>query len=183
MLLRLKASFGDRVELLTFGCSGTSLQETLKGMRAGDRANSVHHLGVLARDEVAQLFADSDVFLDGSVWQAFGRTGLEAMAAGCVPVLPAGSGCEEYARHGVNAMLVDTTDAEAMYRATASLVADRTLLGRLHTAAIQTAREFDMEHASHILMRLLCASVRGDIVPAPCSRAKQERTPSLAPDG
>ena len=71
-------------------------------------------LCVLTRDDVALLFARADLFIDASKWQAFGRTGLEAMAAGCVPLLPAGSGASEYAQHGFNSMLVDTDDAESV---------------------------------------------------------------------
>ena len=63
--------------------------------RAADRPLLNHH-GTLPRDSVAELFASADVFLDMSHWQAWGRTGLEAMAAGCVPVLPKGSGASEY---------------------------------------------------------------------------------------
>ena len=177
VLLKLKSTFGGGVELVTFGCSDSSLRATMQALGMSDQESEVNHRGVLAREQVAQLFANSDLFLDGSFWQAFGRTGLEAMAAGCVPVLPKGSGTEEYARHGVNAMLVDTADVHGMYATTASVVYDRAQLARLRAAAIETAREFDMTRASWVLLRLLCGAIYGDITPQPCDSLRRGASP------
>ena len=47
-----------------------------------------------------------DVFIDASAYQAFGRSGLEAMACGAVPVLPALGGVHEYALDDENAMVL-----------------------------------------------------------------------------
>jgi len=175
VLLQLKDKFGDRVELVTFGCSESALSDLLQTMRMSGRLGDVRHHGVLDRDGVARLFGRSDVFLDGSFWQAFGRTGLEAMAAGCVPVLPTGSGSEEYANHGANALLVDATEESSMFAATSSVVSDRALLERLRAAAVETAQHFDMTQASWTMLKLLCGAIHGDITPATCRSATTKR--------
>ena len=71
-------------------------------------------LGVLRRDEVADLLRRSQLFIDLSEYQAFGRTGLEAMACGCTTILPEAGGSDEYAIDGSNCLRVDTGDREAI---------------------------------------------------------------------
>ena len=46
---------------------------------------------------VAALLSSADVLVDASLWQGFGRPGLEAMACGTVPVLTNVGGLNEYA--------------------------------------------------------------------------------------
>ena len=140
--------------------------------RRGARALLRHH-GTLPRDRVAELFAGSSIFLDMSHWQAWGRTGLEAMASGCVPVLPAGSGASEYAVHDVNAKLADTGNPNEAVTAIGDLVRDPDLLERLRTAALGTAGDFDLAGASLSILRLLCDHLdrriaRTLLMPSPC---------------
>jgi len=172
-----RALGGDRVEVHTFGCAHDELDEFLDtqhhheqhvtlaaaatGVGGGDddlrvlfsRSVAAHH-GTLARDQVAALFAASDIFLDMSHWQAFGRTGLEAMAAGCVPVLPAASGAEEYARHQVNAVLHKHVDAVARLTTLASR--PRSALNAMRRQALATAAGYGFAQASQTLLDVLC---------------------------
>lgn len=57
-------------------------------------------------DQLAQLYSEADVFLEGSDFQGFGRCGLEAMACETACVLTSVGGVTEYAKHGDNALLV-----------------------------------------------------------------------------
>ncbi len=93
------------VEIRTFGCTDEELARA-------EINTHWEHQGPLLRSEVSLLLRDSDVFLDASVYQAFGRTGLEAMACGCVPVLPWHGGIREFARDGENALLADTHSSD-----------------------------------------------------------------------
>ena len=140
-LARLKAELGDRVECLTFGCTADELA-TLPP------APGVEHLGLLARAEVAETLRRCDLFLDLSTYQAFGRTGLEAMACGAVPVLPRRGGVTEYAEHERNAVLVDTEDEAAVIAAATALLSDRERLARLRAAGIETAASFSVRDAA-----------------------------------
>lgn len=169
VLRRVRARFGDRVDVHTFGCPDDELDAFLS---ASDRSFLTHH-GTLRREDVAALFGASDVFLDMSHWQAWGRTGLEAMAAGCVPVLPGGSGSEEYAVHDANAKLTNTTEPAEAVDAVGHLVADAKFRDRLRTKAIWTAGDFDLATASLTVLKLFCdrlddAVDRLLLAPSPC---------------
>ncbi|HEX2264788.1 MAG TPA: glycosyltransferase family 4 protein, partial [Solirubrobacterales bacterium] len=140
-LARLKAELGDGVECLAFGSEPDELA-------ALPSAPGVDHLGLLSRAEVAEVLRRCDLFLDLSAYQAFGRTGLEAMACGAVPVLPIRGGVSEYAEHERNAVLVDTEDEEAVIAAARALLSDRERLERLRAAGIETAESFSVRDAA-----------------------------------
>ncbi len=137
LLERLVAEGGGRVQAVAFGCSDEELQ-------ALDPApvRAIQSAGVLDRNAVADLLRGSDVFVDLSVYQAFGRTGLEAMACGAVPVLPRIGGVREYARDGENAVLLDTADVVGRVAAVTDLVASPERRRRLRAAGEVDALAF-----------------------------------------
>ena len=70
------------VDVRTFGSTPDALDELLEAEDLLNTTKARHraaHLGPLDQDGIAKLFARSDVFLDLSLFQAFGRAGLEAM--------------------------------------------------------------------------------------------------------
>ena len=103
VLKEIKEAYGDRVNISTFGCSD---EDIVKHQLPCDFRYTNH--GVLGRHQVAALFRSTDVVMDLSDYQAFGRTGLEAMACGCATILPVFGGTHEYATDGVDSLLVDT---------------------------------------------------------------------------
>jgi hypothetical protein len=137
LLRRLKAELGDAVEARTFGCGAEELA-------AFAPAPGVEHLGLLSQSEVADALRACDLFLDLSSYQAFGRTGLEAMACGAVPVLPRRGGVGEYAVDGENALILDSEDEDAVLAAVAALLGDRERLERLRAAGAVTATGFSV---------------------------------------
>lgn len=149
VLERLRSELGERVEVVSFGCPPEELQEFLGRAPAG-----VEHRGILSREEVAELMRASDVFLDLSIYQAFGRSGLEAMACGCVPVLPTLGGAREYAVAGVNSILLDVRDDDAVVAAVQRLTADGEALDRLRHEGLQTVQRFSIERAALSLQAL-----------------------------
>lgn len=144
IMARLAAELGANVKLTTFGCE----MEELEG--AGLMlSNGVTHLGRLSRLEVADTLRSSDLFLDLSDYQAFGRTGLEGMACGCVPVLPLFGGTREYARHRVNAFVVDTRSDEAILEAVREFAADNgAIRAQMRQEALRTALDYSIEKAA-----------------------------------
>jgi GT2 family glycosyltransferase/glycosyltransferase involved in cell wall biosynthesis len=142
VLDRLRREGPDQLELRTFGCEIDEVNALWGGL------DGIDHRGVLTREEVARLLRDSDVFLDASVYQAFGRTGLEAMACGCASVLPRVGGVREFARDRESALLVDTADEEAIYRALALLVSDESLRRRLRKGGTAAAGRYSMTRAA-----------------------------------
>jgi GT2 family glycosyltransferase/glycosyltransferase involved in cell wall biosynthesis len=143
ILERLIAQFGDDVAITTFGCHQAQLETLTDSSRVLER-----HAGLLGRAQVAALFRQADVFLDVSMYQAFGRTALEAMACGCTAVVPRVGGACEFAIDDDNALVVDTLDRTAPFSALASLVFDRERLYRLQTGAVRTAARYSVVRAA-----------------------------------
>lgn len=154
VLRRLKDEAGRRVAVHIFGC--TEVELAVAGL-AADFPYTNH--GVLTREEVAELLRKADVFLDLSDYQAFGRTGLEAMACGCAVVVPARGGTGEYAVDRENALVVDTAQPEACFEAARELIRDRELRERLQHAGVATAREFTIERAARSELDLLSGPI------------------------
>ncbi|HEY7961909.1 MAG TPA: glycosyltransferase [Solirubrobacteraceae bacterium] len=136
------------VHVSTFGCYADELRELLGVGGSQSQAILERHLGLLGRAEVAELLRSSHVFLDMSVYQAFGRTALEAMACGATAVVPSVGGVWEFVRHGHNALAVDTLDGSGALAALGQLAEDRTLLARLRTGARATAEPYSAIRAA-----------------------------------
>ncbi len=150
VLKELRLRHGQDIEIDVFGSDDAEL------MTSGVTTDFefVNH-GRLRRHEVATLLRSSDVFMDLSDYQAFGRTGLEAMACGCTCAVPSLGGTDEYAVHGINALRVDTRDREAALEAASRLVsmpsAER---ARMRRAAIETASAYSVRSAALSELRL-----------------------------
>jgi GT2 family glycosyltransferase len=143
VLERLLEAFPGRVEVETFGCTDQALAKVTRSS-----AITARHRGILTRTEVADLLRRTDVFLDMSMYQAFGRTAAEAMACGATAVLPRLGGAWEFAQQDHNAILVDTFDRQACFEALAALVDDRPRVERLRAAARETAERFSVARAA-----------------------------------
>ncbi|MFT4037602.1 MAG: glycosyltransferase [Thermomicrobiales bacterium] len=155
VLRRLAQTFGAGVELHIFGARNRELAA------AGLRQDfPVTNHGVLTREAVAALLRECDIFLDLSDYQAFGRTGLEAMASGCAVVLPALGGVREYARHGENALLIDTSRAKLCMEAASALVTHADARQRLQAAGLATAAAYSIEGAAQSEIAVLEAAWR-----------------------
>ncbi|HET6941601.1 MAG TPA: glycosyltransferase, partial [Sphingomicrobium sp.] len=112
-------------------------------------------LGVLDRSQVASTLRHSDLFLDLSDYQAFGRTGLEGMASGCIPVLPVFGGTSEYAEHGINSFVVDTRSDEEILSAIGQYVTGRPQKrAEMRDSAIKTALDYSIARAAYSELEL-----------------------------
>jgi GT2 family glycosyltransferase/glycosyltransferase involved in cell wall biosynthesis len=135
------ATHGDRVEVTTFGCPAKSIE-------ALGRKPPGRHLGLLTREQVADLLKRTDVFLDASTYQAFGRTALEAMACGATAIAPRIGGAAELIRDEQNGLLVDTLRPEPVTEALDRLVEDPDLRQELQAAASTGAQAHSILRAS-----------------------------------
>ena len=137
------------VQVLLFGCETQHLNTYID--RNAPELRLTRHFdsrGVLPRQRVADLMRESDIFVDLSDYQAFGRTGLEAMACGCAVVVPKEGGVYEYAAHGKNCLIVDTRSDHEMSSAIQGLADDADLRATMAANAIETANRFDIRRAS-----------------------------------
>jgi len=135
------ATHGDRVEVTTFGCP-------LESIEALGRKPPGRHLGLLTREQVAELLKHTDVFLDASTYQAFGRTALEAMACGATAIAPSRGGATELIRHEQNGLLVDTLSPAPPAEALNRLIEDPDLREDLQATASAGAQAHSILRAS-----------------------------------
>lgn len=116
---------------------------------------NIKNWGVLKRAQVPDLLRASDLFLDLSDYQAFGRTGLEGMACGCIPIVPVLGGTGEYAVHGRNAFVVDTRCDQEVLSAIDTFVAmEPKVRTEMRQAALETCAEFTIIKAALSELRI-----------------------------
>jgi L-malate glycosyltransferase len=117
-------------------------------------AGSMKVLANVERHELEKLFARAKIFWhsagygsDGAHYpermEHFGIVTVEAMAAGCVPVVIDGGGQSEIVEHGVSGFLWRSLEELAEY--TLRLVHDESLRERMSVAARRRSRQFDRQ--------------------------------------
>ncbi len=143
ILSRLNKALPGKLVFHLFGCA-----EDGPEFKALQQDFQFINYGQLNRNQVANLLSDSDIFVDLSDYQAFGRTALEAMACRCAAVVPLSGGADEYAIHEENALVVDTSDEEACYRAIFNLLSDMGKLEKLKNNGLLTASRFSTHNAA-----------------------------------
>lgn len=141
VLARLAKAHPGKLSIHLFGCSEEELDPLQQNFEFTNH-------GLLNRPGVAAVLAASDIFLDLSDYQAFGRTGLESMACGCAPVLPIHGGADEYALDEVNALVVDTMSEDVCFDRIDALLQDLEKLERLRHLALHTASRYSIHSAA-----------------------------------
>lgn len=140
----LSAIWGKNISINVFGCTDDNIVE-----HQLPRDFEYTNLGILSRTQMGALLRQSDVFMDLSDYQAFGRTGLEAMACGCACILPALGGTDEYAIDKVNSRVVDTRNVESIIDAFSwyQKLCDKERR-KLRHAAIEKSLEYSVRRAA-----------------------------------
>jgi len=139
---------GSRINITAFGSPLPAIKAFVdKHEESGSGSvdlSLMRILGVVDRAEIASLNRRCDVFLDFSTWQAFGRSGIEAMAGGVVPILPLQGGASQYAHHGHNAFLIDTDNDRGAKEVLTAILAGKYDLVGMRQAAIATAEQYSV---------------------------------------
>jgi hypothetical protein len=142
ILRRIKREFGQRVEIRMFG-----LEQNDPFLRRQPVDFEYKVLGILDRQGVAKLMQESSLFIDASTYQAFGRTGLEAMACRCATILPSEGGISEYAVDGVNTLLAAPNDAGDVLRKVRRYINEPQLYQSIVKEGLKTAARYSIEKA------------------------------------
>ncbi|PNW32208.1 UNVERIFIED_CONTAM: hypothetical protein BEN50_19485, partial [Euhalothece sp. KZN 001] len=150
VLKRIKEEFAEKVRITIFGC----YDEDLEAYDLETKFEFTNQ-GILTREKVANLLRKCDLFVDFSDYQAFGRTGLEAMACGCVAILPKTGGVSEYAIDGKNSILVDTLSEENCYLGLVKLIQQPELTNQLREHAMMTGINYSIEKAAMSELKVL----------------------------
>ena len=93
-------------------------------------------------NRLAELYSTADIFLDGSDFQGFGRTALEAMACRTACVLTNVGGVTEYARDQENCFLVPPSKPEAFDQAIIRILEDKCLMRSLAQGGLETVKNY-----------------------------------------
>jgi glycosyltransferase involved in cell wall biosynthesis len=143
----------QKIQIELFGCEETdpSFQKLTRNFPY------VNH-GRIRREEVASILARSTMFLDLSDYQAFGRTGLEAMASGCIPVLPNEGGVHEYAKHMHNSLIIDTRRANEFVDLVVDTLGDTYSIQSMRINGVFTASRYSIIGASISILKVLYES-------------------------
>lgn len=123
-------------------------------------ADSVEFAGLQC--DVAPWLAHSDLLVLPSRWEGMPNAVLEAMACGLPCVATRVSGSEDVIEHGVNGMLVEPGDPQALARAVLALLVDSTLRRKYGRAARATIEQrYALDHVMDVYSDLydrLCSS-------------------------
>jgi glycosyltransferase involved in cell wall biosynthesis len=92
---------------------------------------------------------------DPGRFEHFGITTIEAMAAGCVPLVIARAGQLEIVVDGESGLLWNTLDE--LQAQTQRLIAEPQLLGRLAVAAVERSRRFSFDVFARLVGESLCS--------------------------
>lgn len=107
--------------------------------------------GRKSADELASEYRNAHVFCTPSRREAFGIAGLEARSSGLVLVARKGNGLEEFARDGVDSVLVD--DNRQLRRALTHLASDPARFRDLRDQARGVTPDFSYERVGADTMR------------------------------
>lgn len=150
-VIRLVQHMLPEIDFTLFGSS-----ESLPKAFAG----TVNLVGELTQREVASLYRNSDILLDMSHWHGFGRMGIEAMAAGAVPVLSDSGGIREYAKHAKNSLICGTSHIKDAADYICMLAVDREARLSLRRRGIEAAHRFTEEKATTDWLTLIQSSAQ-----------------------
>ncbi|MBX6377400.1 MAG: glycosyltransferase family 4 protein [Clostridia bacterium] len=122
----------------------------------GARVFRVTDDGLLAR-----LYAEADVFVSSSWFEAFSLPPLEAMACGTAVVTTDSGGVREYAQPGFNCLVVPPKNPEAMARAVESLLRNPELRAQMALNGRVTASAYTWERTWALMERVIQSALRG----------------------
>ena len=114
---------------------------------------NVRFLGL--RDDVEQLYSAMDLYVLASFREGFPRSAMEAAAMGLPLVVTNIRGCRQVVDDGVNGVLVNVRDSNALTAAIVALARDPLLRQRMGRASTEKAkREFDQQRVIDITLEV-----------------------------
>jgi len=120
--------------------------------------------GKLTRmQDVAGALNESTILLDCSLFQGFGRPGLEAMACGTLAVLTHEGGITQYAKHDYNCRLIDPSDREDILSTLFHMLTHQDDCDRLVAQGYTTAHEYSLVREGERTAKLLTSIAAGTV--------------------
>ena len=117
-------------------------------------------LGPLSRHEVLELFRAGDASLLSSAWENFPHTVVESLAVGTPVIATRTGGVAEVLEDGVNGLVVEPGDVEALAAAISRFFAEEGLAGRLSDRAAPSVGRYAPESVYGQLEEILVRAAR-----------------------
>lgn len=113
LLVAMEKSLKNGAKLYVVGEDWQGLEKGLK-KKAEELGveERVEFAGKVSEEELNEFYAKSEFFVSASEFEGFGLTAIEAMSAGCIPILNRIPSFEKFVVEGKNGFLVDFSDAE-----------------------------------------------------------------------
>ncbi len=151
ILCQCKQKYGEKIEVLTFGCEKNDpiWQTVPTNIR-------IKNLGIISKAETADIFNQADILADFSLFQPMGGCpALEAMASGVAVIVPAEGGINDFARNEGNTLLVDSQDENDCLNAVERLIGDRNLREKIQRQAITDVAAYSPVKCSYKILNCL----------------------------
>lgn len=151
--------------LVLAGAQGWGVREIENEIQRSD-ATGFHLIGFVEEEDLAALYALSDVFVLPSLYEGFGLPALEAMACGTPVIVSNVSALPEVIRQvwaGPEqraGILVSPTNVNEMANAMARVLSDEALRARLSAAGLERARQFRWETSAQVILERISAQAK-----------------------
>jgi glycosyltransferase involved in cell wall biosynthesis len=144
--------------LVLVGGGGWDCAGVMDVIAEQDMSDRVHHLGYVTDDELRALYQLADIYAHPSLFEGFGLTILEAMAAGCPVITSNSSSLPEVA--GCAASMVDPTSIESIGGAIEELALNSPLRKLYSERGLDRVRHFEWEKTAGEVAELYRAVAR-----------------------
>ena len=160
LVLRLAYQFPHIIEITIYGLSEVDLIISLRDLivhRGEMPHRTLKVLGsdavvlksvVKERTDMADIFRGADLFIDMSWWQAYGRSGLEAMACGCVSIMPITGAATEICEDGKYCLAHDGNDEAGYYEKVVDIMSNDEKRYALIRHGIERTWKYSVEGAA-----------------------------------
>lgn len=126
--------------------------------------DNVKLMGCVRGEMLAQLYAESDLFVFPSGTETFGNVLLEAMASGCPCICTDSGGVTDFSKNRENSWVVPYRDSQVLAEGIQKIMEEPLLRRRLALGAFQTAKERNwdgvMETLIHAYQEVLTGQIR-----------------------
>ncbi len=104
------------------------------------------YLGPLSRVKIAEILQKTDIYVDCSLSEGYGLTGLEALVAGAIPILSNSKGINDYVRNGLNGFIIDeVNDSNKYVEKIINIIQNEKLFIKLKNENEKQKKSYDFE--------------------------------------
>ena len=133
---------------------------------------SVDFLGLVAHEEMTDIWAGSDVSILFSEYEGISISMLESMGQGCIPVVTDVSGSREAIINGETGFIVPIGDVECMAKIINTLELNRAVVEQISNACILAIRDrHGFDQYDQDFVKIIQQSMRKSSVKWPISKA------------